>query len=407
MSETNFLKFISSHVERKQVKGLIKGFPRGALTNHACTLKALRGWKAMKEWHERIALAIVLLIVIGIPLVTLGYQFGLRPVLTHDMPVIEITGRVPQYGGWSPETIRVEMGRPVRLVLRSEDVVHGFAIGKLGVDAGWVYPGQFKIVEFTPQRAGRYTFYCTTWCAEGHWRMRGILEVYDPGDPAAVERPVDPPQTDWQAEGVDLDAPHLAAEFPLMRPSAERGATVWREALNLPDAVQVLKRLDLRRRSPAQVFAMLRGGRVSDLALASLNELSPAELWDVVAYLWQEGTDAESVRLGQQLYQVNCSACHGEKGDGKGPAAVALTSASAGHEAKREHGPQMPADFTNARSMAGGSGIIYYGKLVRGGMGTGMPYWGSVFTERELWALVDYLWTFLFDFSFEPVNQEP
>ena len=33
-------------------------------------------------------------------------------------------------------------------------------------------------------------------------------------------------------------------------------------------------------------------------------------------------------------------------------------------------------------------------KIRRGGMGTGMPYWGSIFTEEELAALVDYLWTF-------------
>lgn len=355
----------------------------------------------VREWHEWLALAVVLLIVIGMPLAMLGYQFGLRPALADGVQMVEIIGRLPQHGGWSPETVRVEVGKPVRLIMRSEDVVHGFAIGKLDVDAGWVYPGQPAIVEFTPQRAGRYTFYCTTWCAEGHWRMRGTLEVYDPDDPVAVEQPVDPPQTDWQAEGVDLDAAHLAAEFPLTRPSARRGAAVWQRASNLPDAVQVLNRLDLRWQSPAQVFAMLREGRVADLVLDSLSELSPAERWDVVAYLWREGTDAESVRLGQRLYQANCAACHGEKGDGKGPAATALTPAPAGH------GPQAPTDFTDARSMAGGSGMIYYGKLVRGGMGTGMPYWGSVFTERELWALVDYLWTFLFDLSSEPMDQEP
>ena len=27
-------------------------------------------------------------------------------------------------------------------------------------------------------------------------------------------------------------------------------------------------------------------------------------------------------------------------------------------------------------------------------MGTGMPYWGSIFTEEELAELVDHLWTF-------------
>jgi hypothetical protein len=30
-------------------------------------------------------------------------------------------------------------------------------------------------------------------------------------------------------------------------------------------------------------------------------------------------------------------------------------------------------------------------------MGTGMPYWGSIFTEEELASLVDYVWTFSLD----------
>jgi hypothetical protein len=30
-------------------------------------------------------------------------------------------------------------------------------------------------------------------------------------------------------------------------------------------------------------------------------------------------------------------------------------------------------------------------------MGTSMPSFGSIFTPEETWALVDYLWTFVFD----------
>ena len=46
--------------------------------------------------------------------------------------------------------------------------------------------------------------------------------------------------------------------------------------------------------------------------------------------------------------------------------------------------------------MAGGSSQVYYAKTRRGEMGTGMPYWGTIFTEEETWSIVDYLWTFLF-----------
>ncbi len=354
--------------------------------------------------QERIALLIVLLIVIGLPAATLGYQFGLRPRLASDVQEIQIVGRIPEQGGWSVDLIQVQVGKPVRLILTSDDVVHGFAIGKLGVDAGWVYPGQPKVIEFTPQRPGRYTFYCTTWCADGHWRMRGTLEVYDPADPAAVDIPVDPPQTDWQAAGLDLDAPHPAAVYPQTRPIAARGAAIWQGIPGLPDPATVLAQLDLRRQSPAQVFEALRDDQVPGVSLAALRDLPPEALWDVVAYLWREHTTAERLELGRRLYLPNCAPCHGEMGNGQGPAAASLQAASSALGQMDGHQARPPTDFTNAQAMAGGTGLLYYGKMVRGGMGTGMPYWGDIFTEQELWALVDYLWSFFFDFSDPPLT---
>ena len=32
--------------------------------------------------------------------------------------------------------------------------------------------------------------------------------------------------------------------------------------------------------------------------------------------------------------------------------------------------------------MLGASDAILEGKIIRGGMGTGMPYWGPIFTDR-------------------------
>ena len=39
---------------------------------------------------------------------------------------------------------------------------------------------------------------------------------------------------------------------------------------------------------------------------------------------------------------------------------------------------------------------LLQGKILRGGMGTGMPEFGSLYTDEELWAMVSYLRTFLF-----------
>jgi len=46
--------------------------------------------------------------------------------------------------------------------------------------------------------------------------------------------------------------------------------------------------------------------------------------------------------------------------------------------------------------MLGASSALLYGKIARGGMGSGMPNWGTVFSEEQIWSLVDYLWRFQF-----------
>ena len=44
----------------------------------------------------------------------------------------EIHARMPENGGWSPETLHAEVGQPLRLRLTSDDVLHSFAIGQTG-----------------------------------------------------------------------------------------------------------------------------------------------------------------------------------------------------------------------------------------------------------------------------------
>jgi mono/diheme cytochrome c family protein len=46
---------------------------------------------------------------------------------------------------------------------------------------------------------------------------------------------------------------------------------------------------------------------------------------------------------------------------------------------------------------AGASPALYYAKIACGGMGTGMPNWGTRFPEDDLWALTDYLMHLVFD----------
>lgn len=321
---------------------------------------------------EFLALLVVLAVVILFPLTIFAYQYLYLPATYGPVKVINLWARVPQAGGWAPEVITVHKGDRVRLRLHSQDVVHGFAIGKMGVDAGPIYPGQVTAVDFVADQAGRFTYYCNVWCSPYHYRMRGILEVVDPvasqtfiaeeGRPQEVEA------------GLDIDAPHEAEFYPRAKPSAVRGAGIYVRALQ--DRRPTFE--GLGERSPSDVFHTLRREQ-------ALGSLSDEELWDLVAYLWSQTTTPERLSLGRALYEKNCAPCHGQTGGGDGPG---------GRYQKKE-----PAAFDQAQTMAGGTNAIYRAKIVRGGMGTGMPYWGPIFTDEEIESLVGYLWTFLFSYE--------
>jgi len=95
----------------------------------------------------------------------------------------EIIARAPEKGNFTPRTLSVSAGKKVRLRIRNVDTVtHGFAIPELNIDVGELKAGHVAIVEFVPQAAGSYEFYCTTWCSVHHLQMRGTLNVVPSAD---------------------------------------------------------------------------------------------------------------------------------------------------------------------------------------------------------------------------------
>lgn len=315
--------------------------------------------------QELLALCALLIILIGFPMSVFAYQYVYLPTTHGEVKVIDLVARAPEAGGWDPEYITVNKGDTVRLRITGHDVVHGFAIGKLGIDVGLIIPGEVATVEFVADKVGRFTYYCNVWCDPYHYRMRGTLEVVDPASPDAL------PMTEEGSDfaGLDIDSPHEAEFYPANPPSAARGRA-------LADQIELSALGALRSQSPSAVFKAIRQGN-------SAASLFDEEVWDLVAYLWSTATTPERVATGEALYAKNCAACHGETGGGDGPGGRYME--------------ERPTDFTDARNMAGGSSEIYYAKIRRGGMGTGMPYWGTIFTEEETWSIVDYLWAFLFE----------
>jgi mono/diheme cytochrome c family protein/plastocyanin len=315
---------------------------------------------------ERLALLFVIVLVIGVPLAAI--------VARSNSDTIEMHAQMADDGGWTPSDLTAQVGQPLNLRLTSDDVVHGFAVGQSSQSAVDVLPGQWTTTTLVFDQPGKYTFYCTRWCGPNHWRMRGTIEV---SGEATETITLTPPL--YISLNLDLDAPHPSDVVPGEKPSAARGVALADRAIEIN-----------RAESPAQTWQALK-------ADPKYTSLSDQQLWDLIAWTYRSRTTPERLAEGQQLYQQNCAACHGEAGKGDGVFATSFKKTSMPEMNMQGHETVAPIDFTDAQNMLGASQAILEGKIIRGGMGTGMPYWGPILTNEQIQALIDYLWTFQFD----------
>ncbi len=75
--------------------------------------------------------------------------------------------------------LHVPVGRPVRLAMASEDVIHSFFVPAFRVKRD-VLPGRVATTWFEATRVGRYHLFCAEYCGTKHSGMIGWLEVMEP-----------------------------------------------------------------------------------------------------------------------------------------------------------------------------------------------------------------------------------
>jgi putative copper export protein len=97
-------------------------------------------------------------------------------------------------------------------------------------------------------------------------------------------------------------------------------------------------------------------------------------------YFSQSGFTADSITQGAHLFADNCVPCHGADGRGDGPAAKAL--------------PVPPANLTQEHVWMHSDGDMFW--WLTNGIdvpphGTVMPAWGSILSQDDRWALIDYI----------------
>jgi cytochrome c oxidase subunit 2 len=78
-------------------------------------------------------------------------------------------------------TIYLVAGRPVRVRIRSLDVIHSFFLPNFRVKQD-AMPGLSIETWFTPQQPGEFELACAEHCGLGHYRMRGAVHVVAAAD---------------------------------------------------------------------------------------------------------------------------------------------------------------------------------------------------------------------------------
>jgi cytochrome c oxidase subunit 2 len=96
--------------------------------------------------------------------------------------------------------LHVPLGRPVKLTMTSEDVIHDFFVPAFRVKKD-VLPGRYTSLWFEPTKLGTFHLFCAQYCGAFHAGMIGSVIVVEPDE---YER--------WLAGGVQGESPEAAGE---------------------------------------------------------------------------------------------------------------------------------------------------------------------------------------------------
>jgi cytochrome c oxidase subunit 2 len=77
--------------------------------------------------------------------------------------------------------LHIPLGRPVKLVMTSEDVIHSFFVPAFRVKQD-VLPGRYTTMWFEPTKIGSFHLFCAEYCGTKHSGMIGRVVVMEPSE---------------------------------------------------------------------------------------------------------------------------------------------------------------------------------------------------------------------------------
>jgi cytochrome c oxidase subunit 2 len=111
----------------------------------------------MRRYRIALLMLVALVVVAAVP----------HRTRAQDAKVINITAKRFEF---SPNQITLKKGEPVKLLLTTADVTHGFYLKPLKIDEV-IEPGKTTEVNVTPQTAGTFLLICDHFCGVNHGAM--------------------------------------------------------------------------------------------------------------------------------------------------------------------------------------------------------------------------------------------
>ncbi len=243
-------------------------------------------------------------------LVSPGNPFGLDPDDPHGNDDVLIA---------SPE-LRLPVDRPVKVLLRSKDVLHNFTVTQFRVKMDLV-PGMITHLWLTPTVPGEYEILCEELCGIGHFAMRGRVVVTPQADfdTWLAAQPTFGEMQAMAAADPLAGAAHYGVCMACHGPSGEGNPALNAPRLAGQGAWYVRRQLMAFR-------AGVRGAHAEDTFGAQMRAFAsmlPDEsaIRNLAAYIETlpghepVATVTGNVDRGRKLFHT-CAACHGQQGQG-------------------------------------------------------------------------------------------
>ena len=191
-------------------------------------------------------------------------------------------------------TLHVPVGKPVRLTMISQDVIHAFYVPEFRIQY-MVVPGRYTTQWFQATKPGVYHIFCNMYCGGQHSEMGGYVYAMEPKDYAA-----------WLANGGNDIAPKTmeqrgAALFDKLAcgnchtaKDTERGPSLYSlfgKTRKFTDGSSTVADEAYFRKSLIDPYEKINEGYEN--TMSAYNELTEEEILNLIAYTKSLGTSSE------------------------------------------------------------------------------------------------------------------